>query len=193
MMKSLYDWAMARVNRPDGPRWLAFLAFAEASFFPIPPDVLMMPMILANRQRAWYLATVTTLGAIAGAMLGYVIGAFLYDAVAAPLINLYGYGPAFDTFAAHYADYGVLIVLVFGLTVLPFKVVTIASGLAGMNPFLFLLLCFPARAPRFFIVAGLLYWFGEPIRAFIDKRLALVTTIFFVGLVGGFVVLKYLV
>jgi len=192
MLKRLYDWSMDRVARPSGEKWLAGLSFAEASFFPIPPDILLMPMILADRTKAWRLAFITTLASVVGAIFGYMIGAFLYEAVAAPMIEMYGYGEKFAAFEAYYAEYGLLIVLIGGLTPIPFKVITIASGVAGLNPLMFILSAIPARAPRFFIEAALLWKFGPPIRAFVEKRLSLIFTLFMVLLIGGFVALKYI-
>ncbi|WCL54977.1 YqaA family protein [Gimibacter soli] len=191
MLKRLYDWSMDRVARPSGEKWLAGLSFAEASFFPIPPDILLMPMIIADRSRAWRLALIATIASVIGAGLGYLIGHFLYEAVALPLIELYGYAEKFSAFEAYYAEYGVLIVLIGGLTPIPFKVITIASGVAGLDPLLFMLSCIPARAPRFFAEALLLWKFGPPIRAFVEKRLSLVFTLFVALLIGGFVALKF--
>ncbi|TNE63223.1 MAG: DedA family protein [Alphaproteobacteria bacterium] len=192
MLRRLYDWTMAKVSSPAGERWLAGLSFAESSFFPIPPDFLMIPMILADRRKAWRLATITLIASVLGAMAGYAIGALLYEAVAEPIINFYGYGEKFAAFQQYYADYGILIVLVAGMTPIPFKVITIASGVAGLNPLVFVLSAIPARGSRFFLVAGLLWFFGEPIRTFIEKRLGLVMTAGVLGIIGGFVALKFI-
>lgn len=192
MLRKLYDWAIEKVSRPEGEKWLGILSFAEASFFPVPPDVLLMPMIFADRSRAWRLATITTVASIIGAMLGYVVGAFLFDAVAAPLLDFYGYTEKFGAFETYYQEYGVLIILIGGLTPIPFKVIAIASGVFGLNPLLFLATCIPARAPRFFVVAGLLYFFGAPIRRFVEAYLPwVVTAITLIG-IGGFLALKWL-
>ncbi|MCJ9428430.1 YqaA family protein [Kordiimonas marina] len=192
MIRRLYDWTMTKVSSPKGERWLMGLAFAEASFFPIPPDILMIPMILADRKRAWRLATLALIGSVIGAVFGYLIGAFLYEAVAQPIIAFYGLETQFDTFKSYYADYGILIILIAGFTPIPFKVFTIASGVAGLNPVLFFLTCIPARASRFYLVAGLLWRYGEPIRSFIEKRLGLVISLVVAGIIGGFVALKYI-
>ncbi len=190
MLNRLYNWALERVSRPDGPRWLAGLSFAESSFFPLPPDVLLAPMCLATPERAWKLAFITTAASILGAGVGYLMGAFFFEAAAQPIIDTYGYSEAFATFAQEYKAYGPWIVIAFGITVLPFKVVTIASGLVGMNPLVFMLMCVPARAPRFFLVAGLLRYFGPQMRGFIEARLGVLMTLFFLLLVGGFVMVK---
>ena len=192
MIRSLYDWAMRRVSGPGGERWLAGLSFAESSFFPIPPDVLLIPMVLAERARAWRLATVTTVASVSGAGLGYLIGAFFYEAVAEPLITLYGYDAKMASFRDLYARYGIALILVGGLTPIPFKVITISSGLAGLNPLVFMAACVPARAPRFFIVAALLWRFGPPIRAFVEKRLVSVITLVTLAVILGFVALRFL-
>ncbi|WP_374764755.1 YqaA family protein [Yunchengibacter salinarum] len=192
MLKRLYHWSMARIAGPNGRRWLAGLSFAEASFFPIPPDVLLLPMVLADRARAWHLATITTLSSIAGAVLGYAIGALAREAVAEPLIRFYGQEDAYARFEALYSDYGLLIVVAGGLTPLPFKVITIASGMAGLNPLFFLAACVPARAPRFFAEAALLWWFGPPIRDFLERRFALALTLFTLAGLAGFALLAYL-
>ncbi|WP_191249678.1 YqaA family protein [Kordiimonas sediminis] len=193
MIKPLYDWTMSKINNPAGERWLGILSFAESSFFPIPPDVMLIPMVLADRAKAWRLATITTIASVLGAVLGYLIGMFLFDSVAQPLLDLYGYGEKYQAFADYYDEYGILIVLVAGLTPIPFKVITIASGVAGLNPFVFILSAIPARGLRFYLVAGLLWKFGEPIRTFIEKRLTLLFILGTVLLIGGFVALKFLI
>ena len=190
MIQALYNWGIERVSRPDGPKWLFGLSVAEATFFPIPPDVLMIPMILADRRRAWRIAGITTLGSIAGAIIGYLLGAFLYQEVALPILEFYGLQDQFDELAERFKENGILIVLIVGLTPIPFKLVTITAGAVGLSFPLFLLLCLPARAPRFFVVAGLLYFYGERIRDFIEKRLTLVFTLGIILLVGGYYVAK---
>ena len=190
MLKAVYDWAIERVSRPDGERWLFGLAVAEATFFPIPPDILLIPMVLADRARAWRLAFITTLASIVGAAIGYGLGHYFYQEVGQPILEFYGYQDRFDEMAAEFEAHGFWILLVVGLTPIPFKLVTITSGAVGMNFLFFLLACIPARAPRFFVVSALLWLFGERIRAFIEKRLALVFTLFVILLVGGFYVVK---
>lgn len=192
MFRGLYDWAMDRLARPSGEKWLAGLAFAESIIFPIPIDILMIPMILADCIRAWRLATITLIASVIGGIGGYLIGALLFETIGQPIIDFYGYQAQFETFRGYYQDYGILIVLVAGFTPIPFKVVTIASGAVAMNPLVFFLTSIPARGGRFYLVAGLLWKFGDPIRDFIEKRLTLVIiAVTIVGL-AGFAVLKLL-
>jgi membrane protein YqaA with SNARE-associated domain len=172
---------------------LAGVAFAESSFFPIPPDILLIPMVLADRAKAWRFALVATVSSVVGGFAGYFIGAFLFNELARPLLDVYGYGAKFEEFAALYNDWGVWIVLFAGLTPFPYKVITIASGATGLNLVVFMIASVLARGGRFFVVAALLYWVGPPVRAFIEKRLGLVFTAFVVLLVGGFVVARYMI
>ena len=191
MLRRLYDWTIARAAGPRAPFVLAAVSFAESSFFPIPPDVLLVPMVLAARERAWWFATVCTIASVAGGVLGYTIGHALYDSLGQWLIGLYGLQSRADEFRAWYAEKGAWVILIKGMTPIPYKVVTITSGLAGYDLVAFVLLSAVTRAARFFLVAGLCWRFGTPIRDFVERRLTLVTTLFAVGLVGGFVVLRY--
>lgn len=173
-------------------RWvLAAVAFIESSVFPIPPDVLLVPMVLANREKAWQLAGICTIFSVLGGMLGYAIGALLYDTVGAWLMGLYGYTDKVEQFRQSYAHWGAWIILIKGLTPIPYKIVTIASGFAGYDFFWFVGLSLITRAARFYLVAALLYFYGEPVRGFIEKRLELVMAAFAVILVGGFVIVRY--
>ena len=192
MLRRLYDWTMALAARPRAEWALAAVAFAESSFFPIPPDILLIPMVLADRTRAWRYAMVATIASLIGGLAGYLIGAFVFDQVGRPLLEFYGYSARFDEFAAMYNDWGAWIVFAAGLTPFPYKVITIASGTTGLDIVVFMIASLAARGGRFFIVAALLYWVGPPIRAFIERRLGLVFTVFMLLLVGGFVVARYL-
>ena len=192
MLRRLYNWTMELAKKPNAFWALGGVSFAESSFFPIPPDVLLVPMILANRAKAWMLAGWCTLTSVAGGILGYLIGLLLYDTVGLWLIELYGYGEKADAFRAAYAEWGAWFILIKGLTPIPFKIVTIASGLAGYNFPLFVLLCLITRGLRFYIEAALLWKFGDPVRDFIEKRLELVMTVVGVSIIGGFVVARYL-
>lgn len=183
---------MEKARHTYAVRWLAFLSFLESSIFPIPTDIMLMPMILADRTKAWFLATVTTISSVAGAVLGYIIGAFFFDSFGHALLNFYGYEQQFEVARAYYQDYGVLIVLIGGLTPIPFKVITIASGVFGLNPLIFILSATAARAPRFFIEAALLWKFGAEINSFLEKRLPLVMFVFACLIVGGFFAMKYI-
>ncbi|MBS0562727.1 MAG: DedA family protein [Proteobacteria bacterium] len=190
MLRRLYEWTLALSASPRAAWWLAGVAFAEASFFPIPPDVLLIPMILARPLQAWRLAAIATAASVAGGALGYLIGYALFDQVARGLINFYGYGARFDAFQAMYAQYGLWVILIKGLTPIPYKIVTIATGAAGYSFWVFMAASALTRGARFFLVAALLRTFGEPIRDFIDRRLTLVTSLIAAGIVGGFLVLK---
>ncbi len=192
MIRPLYDWMIKKAQSPASEKWLAGISFIESSVFPIPIDLMLIPMILANVQKAFRLATITLIFSVLGGVAGYLIGALLYEAIGQHIVALYGYEEKFATFRHYYEDWGVLIVLVAGFTPLPFKVVTIASGVVGMNPLVFLLASIPARGGRFYLVAGLLWWLGDPIRDFIEKRLGLVTTAMLALGIAGFVAIKYI-
>lgn len=190
MFRPLYHWTLRLADRPSASAWLAVVSFMESSVFPIPPDILLMPMILANRSRAFRLALICTLASVAGAALGYAIGALFWSLIGQPVIAFYGYEDKFSDFQTLFATYGVLTVLIGGLTPVPYKVVTIASGLFGFSLVIFLVSSLAARGLRFFAEAALLWYFGEPIRDFVERRLNLLATIFMILLVGGFLLLK---
>ena len=192
MMRKLYDWTMRKAADDKAPVALGVVSFVESSFFPIPPDVMLIPMVLANRQKAWWYATIATVTSVLGGLLGYAIGYYLYDAVGLPILEFYGKANALDGFIKFVHEYGVPAVIIKGMTPIPYKVVTIAAGVAKMDLPAFIAASIVARAMRFYLVAGVLYYFGEPIRDFIERRLTLVTMVFFVLLVGGFVAVKYL-
>jgi membrane protein YqaA with SNARE-associated domain len=192
-MRKMYDWMMRMAAGRNAPYALALVSFLESSMFPIPPDVMLMPMVLARREKAWWYATIATVASVLGGIAGYFIGYFLLDAIGKPILEFYGLGPKLTQFKQLFQDYGVEILLIKGMTPIPYKLLTISAGWAGMNLAAFIGASIVARAARFFLVAGLLYFFGEPIREFVEKRLTLVTTVFVAALVGGFVVLKYLV
>lgn len=192
MLRQLYDRVMALSAHPRAVWALGGVSFIESSVFPIPPDVMLIPMILAERAKAWFYATVATVSSVIGGLLGYAIGYFLFELVGKPVLDLYGYGDAFADFAGRYNEWGAWIVFIAGITPFPYKVITIASGATQLNIVIFLLASIAARGLRFYIVSALLYWCGPPIRDFIERRLGLVFTIFIVLLVGGFVAIRYL-
>lgn len=192
-MRRAYDWMMRMAASRRAPWALAFVSFIESSFFPIPPDVMLIPMVLSRRQEAWWYATIATVASVFGGLLGYAIGYYFYDAIGLPILKFYGREHALDAFIEFVHTYGVPAVIIKGATPIPFKVVTIAAGVAKMDLPAFIGASIIARAMRFYLVAGLLYFFGEPIREFIERRLMLVTTVFVVVLVGGFVAIRYLV
>jgi membrane protein YqaA with SNARE-associated domain len=192
MLRRLYDRVLALAGSPRAGLWLAVVSFAESSFFPIPPDALLIPMVLARPDRAWRLAFVCTVASVAGGALGYLIGYALFDVLAEPILRAYHYQDAFAAFQAKYAQWGLWVILIKGLTPIPYKIVTIASGAARFNFGLFMLASTATRGVRFFVVAALLRRYGETMRAFIEKRLTLVTTAFALALVAGFLLLTYL-
>ena len=192
MLLRLYQRVLALAASRHAALWLAVISFAEASFFPIPPDALLIPMALARPERAWRYALICTAASVAGGALGYLIGYGLFDIVARPLLAAYHYEAAFERFRQTYADWGVWIILIKGLTPIPYKIVTIASGAAGFNFGIFMLASLATRGARFFLVATLLHFWGDHVRDFIERRLTLVTTAIAVGVIGGFLVLRVL-
>ena len=192
MIRKLYDWTIALAETRYAMWALAIVAFIESSVFPIPPDVLMIPMILARPSRAFAIAALATISSVLGGLVGYWIGMSLYDTVGVWVLEFYNKAEYFDQFAERYNEYGAWAVLVAGVTPFPFKVITIASGVTGLNLTVFTVSAIVARALRFFIVAALLWKFGEPIRNFIEKRLGLMFTLFCVLLLGGFALVTLL-
>jgi membrane protein YqaA with SNARE-associated domain len=193
MLKQMYDWTMRMASHRKAGHALFLVSFAESSFFPIPPDAMLIPMVMANRAKAWTYAAIATVASVLGGILGYAIGFFLYATVGQWLINVYGLATQAEAYIAAYNNWGLWIILIKGLTPIPYKLVTIASGAAQFDVWVFIAASIATRGARFFAVATLLYWFGEPIRDFVERRLTLVTTAFVVALVGGFVVVKYLI
>jgi membrane protein YqaA with SNARE-associated domain len=193
MLRGLYDWVMAQAAGKHALWALAIISFTESSFFPIPPDVMLIPMVLAARQRAWLIAGVCTIASVSGGLGGYAIGYFLFDALGQPLLEFYGYLEKFGRFQARYNEWGAWIVAFFGLTPFPYKVITITSGVTELNIVTFTTASTVSRAARFFVEAALLWQFGTPIRAFIERRLGLLTVVFFAALLLGFLMLKYVI
>jgi membrane protein YqaA with SNARE-associated domain len=190
MLKRFYDWIISLSERPAAAVWLFCIAFAEASFFPVPPDALLIPMALGRPRRAFWFAAISTAGSVLGGALGYAIGFWLFAKLAQPIINFYHYHAAFVAFQQKFAQYGLWVILIKGLTPIPYKIVTIAAGAAAFNFPLFMVASIITRGGRFFLLATLLRLFGEPIANFIEKRLVLVTTLLAAGIVGGFFILK---
>ena len=186
MLRRLYDWTIDKCRHPHAERWLAGISFAEASFFPIPPDVLLAPMCLAHPPQAFRYAFICTAASVLGALLGYAIGYFLFEAIGQPILEFYGAGAKFDSFAADFNAYGWVIVFLAGFTPLPFKVITIAAGATAMPLHILLLASILSRSARFFLVAALLWKFGPPMQRLIDRHFALLTTLFGLLLAGGF-------
>jgi membrane protein YqaA with SNARE-associated domain len=193
MLRRMYDWIIALSAKPQALPALAVVSFTESSFFPIPPDAMIIPMVLAEPKRAWRIALVATAASVIGGIAGYAIGYYVYETVGQWLISIYGLGQDFDAFRAAYAEWGLWIILIKGLTPIPYKLVTIASGVAAYDLPVFVLASIVTRGARFFLVAGLLRLYGEPIRTFIERRLTLVTTVFVLLIIGGFLVTRYVV
>jgi membrane protein YqaA with SNARE-associated domain len=187
MLRKTYDWTMRLAAHPHALAWLALIACIESIFFPIPPDVMIIPMVLAARERAWKIATVATAASAVGGIVGYGLGYFLYEEVGRPIIDFYGYAAKYAIFQGWYEEYGAWIVGAGGFTPVPYKVITIASGVVHLDFTTFLVVSILSRGARFFIVAALLWRFGAPIRGFIEARLGLLALLFFVILFLGFI------
>ncbi|MEP1930157.1 MAG: YqaA family protein, partial [Roseibium sp.] len=173
MLRRLYDWTLSLASGPRAPAALGTVSFVESSFFPIPPDILLIPMVIARKEKAWFLALLCTVTSVLGGLAGYMIGSFLFQQVAEPILGFYGYLDKFESFSEIFNAWGWWFVFIAGLTPFPYKVITIASGAAGLSLPIFLVASIVSRGIRFFVVAALLYFFGPPIRDFIEKRLGL--------------------
>lgn len=193
VIRFLYDRTLRAAEHPRALWTLACVSFAESSFFPVPPDILLIPMVLADRTRAWLIAAVCTLASVAGGIAGYLIGRLLFEEIGETILQMYGYQDKMLQFRELYTEWGFWIVFGGGLTPLPYKLITIASGVFDLSLVVFIVASVVSRGARFFLVAGLLWYFGPPIRAFIEKRLGLVVTVGTCALIGGFVIIRYLV
>jgi membrane protein YqaA with SNARE-associated domain len=191
-IRALYDWMMRNAKGKHAWRALAAFTFAEASFFPVPTDIMLIPMVMADRANAWKLGAWCTLWSVLGGIAGYAIGAFLYDSLGQWLIKVYGLAHSLDSFHDWYARYGAWVIVIKGFSPIPYKLVTIASGFAHYNFALFVLLSILTRGGRFMLVAGLLYWKGEEARRFIEKRLEATLFVFLAAVILGVVAVKYL-
>lgn len=192
LLRRLYDWCIEAADKPHAAWIMGAISFVESSFFPIPPDTMLIPMSLARPDKAWYYATLCTITSVAGGVLGYFIGAVLYDSLGLWLIQLYGYGDKVETFRAAYAQWGGWIILLKGLTPIPYKIVTIASGFAGYNLPIFIVLSIIARGGRFFLLAFLLNRYGAQARTIIEERLGFWVTVSAIVLVAGIIAAVYL-
>jgi membrane protein YqaA with SNARE-associated domain len=185
MLRRIYDWVIALSQNPRAAWALGLVSAAEASFFPIPPDVMLVPMCIAKREQAWFFALVATIGSVLGGIVGYSIGALLYETVGHWLISLYGGQDAMDRYRTLFAENGHWVILIKGLTPIPYKIVTIAAGVAGYSIPMFIVLSIITRAARFYMVAAILYFAGPAARDFIEKQLGWVTLGFGVLVIGG--------
>jgi membrane protein YqaA with SNARE-associated domain len=192
VLRAAYEWTLRLAAHKRAEWALAIVSFIESSVFPIPPDVLLAPMVLADRRRAWRLATIATISSVIGGFLGYAIGYFLFETVGKPILEFYHVMDKYDALKQSFDEWGAWIIIAKGMTPIPFKFLTITSGALHFDLFTFTVASMLSRGVRFFLVAGLLWAFGPPIRAFVEKRLALVTTLCLVLLIGGFVAIKYL-
>ncbi len=193
MLRSAYDWCIAAAHKPYAVWLMGFVSFLESSFFPVPPDVMLIPMSLARPEKAWTYATICTLTSVAGGLLGYAIGALLYDSVGHWLIQLYGYGDKVEAFREAYARWGTWIILLKGVTPIPYKIVTITSGFAGYNIWAFVACSFAARGIRFYGAAFIVNRYGVQAREIIEKRLGFWFTVSVVVLLAGIVAAIYLI
>jgi Predicted membrane protein len=192
MLRRLYDWTLSLAGKPSAPYALAAVSFAESSFFPVPPDVMLVPMMLARPDKAWSYALICTIASVLGGILGYFIGLLLYDSVGAWLFQVYGLTEGAEAFRHGYAEYGHWVILLKGLTPIPYKLVTITSGFAGYSLGWFILLSALTRGARFFAVALLMSRFGPSIKSLIDRHFNLVAALAIAAIVGGFVAFRYL-
>jgi membrane protein YqaA with SNARE-associated domain len=193
MLRRLYDWTMGLASRPNALLALGVVSFAESSFFPVPPDAMILPMVLARPDRAWRIALVATITSVLGGILGYAIGYYLFETLGQSVIRFYGYQDDFQAFKAAYNEWGLWIILIKGLTPIPYELVTIASGAAAFDFPVFVLASIVTRGARVFLLAALLRLYGEPIRDFVERRLTLVTTAFVLLIVGGFLFVRYVI
>src|SRR5215813_2072851 len=192
MLRRLYDWVIRLAAHPRALPALGVIAFLESSVFPIPSDVILIPMVLADRTRAFRIALVCTVCSVFGGLLGYAIGYYFFETIGEWVVRTYHMEAGLAAFRAGFEKYGIWIILIKGLTPIPYKLVTIASGAAHFDLFTFVWASIVTRGLRFFLVAALLWKFGEPIRRFIEERLTLITWLFLIALVGGFVAFRYL-
>ena len=190
LLRSLYNWTLKKAEHKYSSWILSIVSFSESSFFPIPPDVLLIPMIIAKRTKAWTYALICTLSSVLGGVVGYAIGFFLFNSIGILIVEFYHLSNSFNTFDNYYKEYGILIVLGAGFTPFPFKFITIASGVFSLNIFLFILTALIARGLRFYLLASLLFIFGEKIKILIDKYFNILAVLFFILLLGSFMLIK---
>ena len=191
-LKRTYNWTLEKAEHKNAKWYLSLISFAESSFFPIPPDILLIPMALASKARALFYAFMCTLFSVLGGILGYAIGYFFYNSVGIYIVDFYHLENSFNIFESYYKEFGILIVLGAGITPFPYKFITIASGVFGLNIFLFIIVSIIGRGLRFYLIAILLYFFGEKIKLIIDKYFNILTIVFFILLVGSVFIIRFL-
>ncbi len=192
LVQKTYD-IMINLSSTSHAMWFLFIvAFAESSFFPIPPDVMLIPMVLATPNKAWRIAGLATIASVLGGYFGYGIGVFAFDLIAKPILEFYNAFSQFQEFEKYYHEYGAWIVFGAGITPFPYKIITIASGVVHLDLFIFTFASILARGMRFFLVAWLLKKYGPPMKIFIEKNLGILSVVFLILLIGGFAIIKYL-
>ena len=192
LVKATYDYMLNLASRRNAMYFLFAVAFIESSFFPIPPDVMLIPMVLAAPAKAWRIAGIATAASVLGGAFGYAIGVFFFDLIARPILTFYGYMHQFDVFKDYYHEWGAWIVFGAGITPYPYKVITIASGVVHLDFAVFMLASVVARGMRFYLVAWLLKKYGEPMKDYIEKNLGMLSVLFLLLLLGGFACIKFL-
>lgn len=192
LVKATYDYMLNLASRRNAMYFLFAVAFIESSFFPIPPDVMLIPMVLAAPAKAWRIAGIATAASVLGGAFGYAIGVFFFDLIARPILTFYGYMHQFDVFKDYYHEWGAWIVFGAGITPFPYKVITIASGVVHLDFAVFMLVSVVARGMRFYLVAWLLKKYGEPMKDYIEKNLGMLSVLFLLLLLGGFACIKFL-
>ena len=191
-LKRLYNWTLDKANHKNAKWYLSIISFAESSFFPIPPDLLLIPMALASKTKAIFYAFICTFSSVLGGILGYSIGYYFYNTLGVYIVEFYHLENSFSVFEDYYKEFGILIVLGAGITPFPYKFITIASGVFGLNIFLFIIISIVGRGLRFYLIAILLYFFGEKIKLIIDKYFNILTVVFFILLVGSVFIIRFL-
>ena len=191
-LKRTYNWTLEKAQHKNAKWYLSLISFAESSFFPIPPDILLIPMALASKTKAIFYAFICTLFSVLGGILGYAIGYFFFNSVGIYIVELYHLENSFNIFEDYYKEFGILIILGAGITPFPYKFITIASGVFGLNIFLFIIVSIIGRGSRFYLIALLLYFFGEKIRLIFDKYFNILTIVFFILLVGSVFIIRFL-
>ena len=192
LVKATYDYMLNLASRRNAMYFLFAVAFIESSFFPIPPDVMLIPMVLAAPAKAWRIAGIATAASVVGDAFGYAIGVFFFDLIARPILTFYGYMHQFDVFKDYYHEWGAWIVFGAGITPFPYKVITIASGVVHLDFAVFMLASVVARGMRFYLVAWLLKKYGDPMKDYIEKNLGMLSVLFLLLLLGGFACIKFL-
>ena len=191
-LRNIYNWTLKKAEHKNAKWYLSLISFAESSFFPIPPDIVLIPMVLASKARALFYALICTISSVLGGILGYAIGYFFYNSVGIYIVEFYHLENSFSVFENYYKEFGILIVLGAGITPFPYKFITMASGVFGLNIFLFIIISVIGRGLRFYLIAILLYFFGEKIKLFIDKYFNILTIVFFILLVGSVFIIRFI-